>query len=156
VARYLLVGLGGFLGAIARYGLGAYIGGRWGARFPYGTFVINITGCFLIGIIVTVLDQRTHWAPGWRYLVPIGFIGAYTTFSTFEFETLRSVQEGAFTTAMLNVVLSVVVGFAAVWLGSTAANAAMGLTRGRSVSLDTVHEEGGLVALSAVPEEIGD
>ncbi len=125
MARYLLVGLGGFLGAISRYWLGAYVGERLGVRFPYGTFIINMSGCLLIGIVMTILDQRTHWSPAWRYLVPIGFIGAYTTFSTFELETLRSVQEGALMTAALNVVLSVVLGFAAVWLGITATNAVL-------------------------------
>ncbi len=125
MARYLLVGLGGFLGAVSRYWLGAYVGERLGTRFPFGTFIINMSGCFLIGIVITVLDQRTHWSPAWRYLVPIGFIGAYTTFSTFELETLRSVQEGAIMTAALNVVLSVVLGFAAVWLGITATNAVL-------------------------------
>jgi CrcB protein len=132
LARYVLVGLGGFLGAVARYWLGAYVGSRFGSRFPYGTFVINMSGCFLIGIVITVLDQRTHWSAGWRYLVPIGFIGAYTTFSTFEFETLRSVQDGAFRTAALNVVLSVAIGLAAVWLGMTAANAVLNVGRAES------------------------
>ncbi len=125
MARYLLVGLGGFLGAISRYWLGAYVGERLGVRFPYGTFIINMSGCLLIGIVMTVLDQRAHWSPAWRYLVPIGFIGAYTTFSTFEFETLRGVQEGALMTAALNVVLSVVLGFAAVWLGIAATKAVL-------------------------------
>jgi CrcB protein len=88
-----------------------------GARFPYGTFVINISGSYLIGLIVTVLAERTHWSANWRYLIPIGFIGAYTTFSTFELETFQSLRDGEVFFAFLNVFLSVMVGFIAVWLG---------------------------------------
>ena len=115
--KYLIVGVGGFVGAIARFWLGDYIGNRMGTRFPYGTFVINCTGSFLIGFILTLLAERTHWSPNWRYLIPIGFIGAYTTFSTFEYEIFRSVQDGELLVAGLNVVLSVIVGFISVWLG---------------------------------------
>jgi fluoride exporter len=115
--KYFVVGLGGFIGAIARFWLGAYISNRLGTRFPYGTFVINITGSFLIGLTITLLAERTHWNPNWRYLIPIGFIGAYTTFSTFEYETMRSIQDGEFVIAFLNVSLSLVVGFLSVWGG---------------------------------------
>ncbi|HTZ99315.1 MAG TPA: fluoride efflux transporter CrcB [Candidatus Aquilonibacter sp.] len=117
MTKYLMIGIGGFIGAIARFWLGGYIGNRMGTRFPYGTFVINITGSFLIGFVITLLAERTHWSPNWRYLIPIGFIGAYTTFSTFEYETLRSLQDGEVLMAGLNVSLSVIVGFVAVWLG---------------------------------------
>jgi|SRR5579862_1908331 CrcB protein len=115
--KYVMVGLGGCLGALLRFWLGGYISNRMGTRFPYGTFVINISGSFLIGFILTLLAERTHWSPNWRYLIPIGFIGAYTTFSTFEYETLRSLQDGEVLMAGLNVSLSVLVGFVAVWLG---------------------------------------
>ncbi len=115
--KYWMVGIGGFLGAIARFWLGGLISNRLGARFPYGTFVINISGSYLIGLIVTVLAERSHWSANWRYLIPIGFIGAYTTFSTFELETFLSLRDGEFLFASLNVLLSVVVGFIAVWLG---------------------------------------
>jgi CrcB protein len=115
--KYWMVGIGGFLGAIARFWLGGFISNRLGARFPYGTFVINISGSYLIGLIVTVLAERSHWSANWRYLIPIGFIGAYTTFSTFELETFQTLRDGEFLFASLNVVLSVVVGFIAVWLG---------------------------------------
>lgn len=115
--KYLVVGVGGFLGAVARYIVATYIGNRYGVRFPYGTFVINMSGCFLVGFIVTLL-ARTTASQYWRYFIPIGFIGAYTTFSTFEYETLRAIQDGQMAAGLLNVALSVVVGFAAVWAGS--------------------------------------
>jgi CrcB protein len=121
--KYLAVGLGGFIGSIARFWLGGYISNRAGVRFPYGTFIINITGSFLIGLAVTLLAERTHWSPSFRYLIPIGFIGGYTTFSTFELETFQSVRDGEFLIAFLNVLLSVVVGFIAVWLGASAGRA---------------------------------
>lgn len=115
--KYVMVGIGGCLGSILRFWVGSYVGGRIGTRFPYGTMIINITGSFLIGFVLALLTARTHWSPNWRYLIPIGFIGAYTTFSTFEYETFRVIQDGELFIAFLNVALSVVVGFVAVWLG---------------------------------------
>jgi CrcB protein len=121
--KYLMVGLGGFFGSVLRFWLGSFIGGRLGARFPYGTFVINVTGSFLVGMVVTILATRAHWNPNWRYLIPIGFIGGYTTFSTFEYETFRLFQDGRPLPAILNVTLSVVLGFAGVWAGVVAGRA---------------------------------
>jgi fluoride exporter len=115
--RYAMVAIGGAMGALARFVLGTYVGERMGVRFPYGTFIINVSGSFLIGLIMTVLTERTHLSPNWRYFVPIGFIGAYTTFSTFEYETLRAMQDGQFVGGTLNVLLSVMFGFLMVWLG---------------------------------------
>ncbi len=115
--KYVMVGIGGFIGTIARFVLGSYIGNRFGTRFPYGTFVINVSGSFLLGMVMTVLAQKTDASPNWRYLVPIGFIGAYTTFSTFEYETLRTVQDGQVLIGFANIALSVIVGLAAVWAG---------------------------------------
>ena len=116
--KYIAIGVGGFLGAIARYALGVYIGSRYGVRFPLGTFVINVSGSFLLGLILALL-ARTTASAYWRYLIPIGFIGAYTTFSTFEYETLRAIQDGQVMTGLLNVGLSLVVGFIAVWAGAS-------------------------------------
>ncbi len=119
-----MVGIGGSLGAMARFWLGGYIAERMGTKFPYGTFVINASGSFLIGLIVTILVERTHLHTHWRYQIPIGFIGAYTTFSTFEYETLRAIQDGQWMVGFLNVLLSVTVGFAMVWLGMALGKAA--------------------------------
>jgi fluoride exporter len=118
VGKFFIVGIGGFTGSILRFWLATYVGQRMGTRFPYGTFIINVTGSFLIGFVMTVLTEKTHLSPNWRYLIPIGFIGGYTTFSTFEFETLRAVQDGQFTIGTLNIVLSVLVGFLMVWTGA--------------------------------------
>lgn len=118
--KYLIVGIGAFLGSVLRLWLGSLIGERLGARFPYGTFVVNVTGSFLIGMVFAVLADKAHWNPNWRYLIPIGFIGGYTTFSTFEYETLRLFQDGQLLTALLNLTLSVVVGFVGVWVGAVA------------------------------------
>ncbi|HTQ61204.1 MAG TPA: fluoride efflux transporter CrcB [Candidatus Solibacter sp.] len=118
MGKYLMVGIGGFLGAIARFWLGGFISAKIGTRFPFGTFVINCSGSFLIGFMITLLAERTHWSPNWRYLIPVGFIGAYTTFSTFEYETFRVMQEGELSMALLNIILSVLIGFLAVWLGA--------------------------------------
>jgi fluoride exporter len=117
MTKYWMVGLGGFFGSIARFWVGSYITYRMGAKFPYGTFIINISGSFLIGLIVTLLAERTHWNSNLLYLIPIGFIGAYTTFSTFEFEAFRSARSGDLVLALLYVVSSVIVGFIAIWLG---------------------------------------
>lgn len=118
-----MVGVGGGLGSIVRFWLGSYIGGKMGTRFPYGTLVINVSGSFLVGLVLALLTAKTHWSPNWRYLIPIGFIGGYTTFSTFEFETLRTMQDGQLGFALLYVALSVCAGFVAVWGGIVAGRA---------------------------------
>jgi CrcB protein len=121
LTKYLVVAAGGALGAVLRYYLGGTLLARAGAPFPTATFVINITGSFIIGFFLTLATERLHISPHWRLAVAVGFVGAYTTFSTFEYETARLVEDGDFMRALLNVVLSVVVGFAAVWAGITLA-----------------------------------
>ena len=116
--KYLLIAFGGALGSIARYWVGSTIAGRMGTKFPYGTFVINMTACVLIGFSLTLLARRADMNPAWRFLIPVGFIGAYSTFSTYEWETLSTMRSGAFLLAALYAVSSLVLGLAAVWCGS--------------------------------------
>ncbi len=114
--------LGGALGSIARYWVGSTISGRIGTKFPYGTFVINITACVIIGFTLTYLSKRADLNPAWRYLIPIGFIGAYSTFSTYEWETLSTLRSGAFFLAALYAVGSLLLGLVAVWGGAVLAD----------------------------------
>jgi CrcB protein len=116
--KYLFISFGGALGSMARYWVGSTIANRMGAKFPYGTFVINITACVIIGFSLTFLSKRAELNPAWRFLVPVGFVGAYSTFSTYEWETLSTLRTGAFSLAALYAAGSLILGLAAVWGGS--------------------------------------
>jgi fluoride exporter len=115
--KYLLIAAGGALGSIARYWVGSTVSGRMGARFPYGTLLVNITACVILGFTLTCLGKRADLNPAWRYFIPLGFIGAYSTFSTYEWETLSTMRSGAFLLAGLYAIGSMVLGLAATWCG---------------------------------------
>lgn len=121
--RYLFIAIGGALGSIARFWVGATVAGRLGTRFPFGTLVVNISACLIIGLSLEVLNRHTDLNPSWRFLVPIGFIGAYSTFSTFEWEMFSDITHGGFWIAVLYLVVSIVSGLIAVGLGVTLAKA---------------------------------
>jgi len=112
---------GGALGSATRYAVGTAINVRVGPRFPLGTIAINITGSFLIGFLMILLTERLQLNPNWRLLLVVGFLGGYTTFSSFEFETYQAIRDGGYWIGLANVVASVVLGFAGVWLGATLA-----------------------------------
>lgn len=115
---YLLIGLGGFLGANARFILAAWANQLFGPLFPYGTFFVNITGSFLLGLLLPLLQAGL--IPPSRPLIfvfCIGFIGSYTTFSTFEYETHKLFDEGSWLLALVNIFGSMFVGMIAVHLG---------------------------------------
>jgi CrcB protein len=116
--RYLLVAIGGGMGALVRYVAASAIMTRFGGKLPLGTLVINVTGSFLIGFLMTMLTERLQLDPRWRLLLVVGFLGGYTTFSSFEWETYTAVRGGELWTGMLNVVSSVMLGYVAVSLGS--------------------------------------
>jgi len=122
LTRYLAVAAGGALGAMARYFVGGTLLSRIPWPFPVATLVINITGSFILGFFLSVAAERVPLSPHFRLALAVGFIGAYTTFSTFEYETLRLAEEHGVLLALLNVVLSVVVGFMAVWGGMAVAH----------------------------------
>ena len=117
MTKYLLVLVGGGAGSLVRFIAGSAIMTRFGGRFPLGTLVINVTGSFLIGLLMTLLTERLL-DPNWRFLLVVGFLGGYTTFSSFEWETFAAVRDGGLWIGMLNVGLSVMLGYLAVWLGS--------------------------------------
>jgi CrcB protein len=110
----LIVGAGGFLGAIARFLVGTWIVGRWAAPSHAATFAINVSGSFALGLLATLIAQGVLASPQWRLAATIGFLGAYTTFSTYEYESLRL---GLTWAALANLAGSVAAGYGAVWLG---------------------------------------
>lgn len=116
--RWFWVGLAGFFGAVLRYWLDGVIS-RWASSpFPWGTFVVNVSGCFVIGFLSALLTGRFLPHPLLRTSVLVGFVGAYTTFSTFAYETLQLAKASAFGLALANIAASLVAGFLAVWLGT--------------------------------------
>ncbi len=117
----LVVGLGGCIGAVSRYLVALWIGQRWGKSFPLGTFAVNVSGSFLIGLLMFLFTERILSHPHWRLLLVVGFLGAYTTFSTFEYETGTLLKDGEWMIAGLNVTGSVLAGFAALKLGEVLA-----------------------------------
>jgi CrcB protein len=119
--RYIMVLIGGGVGSLTRFVVNTAIMTRMGGSFPLGTVFINVTGSFLIGLSMTLLTERLHLHPNWRFLLVVGFLGGYTTFSSFEWETLRLVQDGSAFLGLVNTVGSVLMGYVAVWLGAALA-----------------------------------
>lgn len=115
---YLWIGLGGFLGANARYLVQQWAASRWGPHFPYGTMLANVSGSFLIAFFLTLtLDRLTVAHHEARLFFAVGFLGGFTTFSSFAFETVRLIESNGWTVASLNIVGNTVLGLAGVLLG---------------------------------------
>ena len=125
--NYLVIGLGGALGSMLRFFVGSFIDGAatkgTGPIFPWGTIIVNITGCFVIGFIFTISTAEGRWiiSPLTRNFITIGILGGYTTFSSFSWQTLALAQSGQFWGAAANVVLSVVLCLVGVTLGAALA-----------------------------------
>lgn len=113
----MLVAVGGAVGSAARYLVSVWAATRYGADFPYGTLIVNIAGCFIIGAFMTLVTERLSVSPYWRLLVTVGFVGGMTTFSSFSYETIHLLQEADMLRAFYNVGLNILVGFSATWLG---------------------------------------
>jgi fluoride exporter len=116
--RFLVVLIGAATGGLARYVVGAAVMQRFGGRFPLGTLVVNVTGCFFIGLLMTLFTERSEPHPNWRLLLVVGMLGGYTTFSSFAWETYQSVKEGNLLMGFANIALNVVLGYLAVWCGA--------------------------------------
>jgi fluoride exporter len=116
------IAVAGALGALTRYGLEGLVSRRAGS-FPWGTFVVNVSGAFLLGLAFTLLSERMSVAPWIRSTIAIGFLGAYTTFSTLSFETYRLLEDRAYGLAAANAFGSLAAGLLAVYLGVVAARA---------------------------------
>ena len=116
--RYLVVLAGAGLGGLARYVAGSWMMLKYGGRFPLGTLIINVSGSFLIGVLMTLLTERLNPHPNWRLFLVVGVLGGYTTFSSFEYEIYQTVRDGARWMGMLYLTGSVVLGYLGVWMGA--------------------------------------
>jgi fluoride exporter len=123
--RLLLICLAGAAGTAARYLIGLWSVRRFGPEFPYGTVAVNMVGCFLIGGIVQIAAVQS-WSETVRLVLTIGFLGGFTTYSSFNQETLRLASSGATGAAMVNVIVTLVGGLAAGWLGLITSRALLG------------------------------
>jgi fluoride exporter len=115
--QYLWIGLGGFIGANTRYLLQQWAANHWGAHFPYGTLVINVSGSFVIGLFLTLATGRLALPPETRLFVAVGFLGGYTTFSSFSYETLQLLEQGQWGSAALYFLGNIGLGMLGVFLG---------------------------------------
>ena len=115
--KLLAVAVGGGIGSIARYLVSQWAAERWGVEFPYGTLIVNVVGCFIIGAFMTLFTERLVISPYWRLLIAVGFLGGLTTFSSFGYETLSLMEDAEYLRAFYNVGLNVTCGFLATWVG---------------------------------------
>jgi CrcB protein len=119
MTRYLLVLFGAGIGGVARYALSTLITFRFpGKIFPYGTVAVNITGCFLIGLLAPLFLDPVQPRENWRLLFVTGVLGGYTTFSSFMWESVQATTIGEIGVSVANIVVSVLLGYAAVWCGA--------------------------------------
>jgi fluoride exporter len=122
MSRYILVMLGGALGAVSRLLIGTWVLRFYSALFPLGTVLVNLSGSFLIGVLMMLFVNRPTIDASWRLFLVTGILGGYTTFSSFEWETFAALRDGAAGVALLNVLLSVALGLAGVWIGAALSN----------------------------------
>jgi CrcB protein len=117
VRELLIVAAAGAAGAVGRYALSGWVYELAGDRLPWGTLVVNVTGCFVLGYVMHVGLATTAISPQWRLAIATGFLGAFTTFSTFSYETVREIERGAWGAAGMNVALNLLVGIPATFAG---------------------------------------
>lgn len=121
MGKLLLIGLAGFIGTLSRYWLSGVVARRYGETFPMGTLVVNLVGCFLVGLLFYLLQERFLVNQTVRTVVLIGFLGGFTTFSSFGLQTFTLLQDGEFGLAALNILGANLIGLVLVWAGYTLA-----------------------------------
>jgi fluoride exporter len=119
--KYLFIGIGGFIGSVSRYGLSSLLYRVLGDRFPYGTMAVNVIGCFTIGLLMTLFEDRWLVQPNIRLFLTVGILGGFTTFSTFSYETIEILRAGNFATGSINIFGSIIFCLGATWAGVVAA-----------------------------------
>jgi len=117
MSKLMLIGVAGFIGTLSRYWMSGVIARRYGETFPTGTLVVNLVGCFLIGLLFYLLEERFLVNQTVRAVVLIGFLGGFTTFSSFGLQTFTLLQDREFAFAILNLTASNIVGLLLVWAG---------------------------------------
>lgn len=115
--QILVIGFGGFLGTVARFGLSGLVHRQFGDSFPYGTLVVNVLGCLVIGILMYFIEDRPMFGPTARLFLTIGLLGGFTTFSSFGYETVELLRHGNYRSAAVSVSANVFLGMGAVWAG---------------------------------------
>lgn len=121
--RFFILALAGAIGTIARYTLGGLAHQIFGPQFPFGTFIVNASGCLAIGFFGTLAEERSFFSPDLRFALILGFLGAFTTCSSFAYETWAMVKDGEFFFAGLNVFGSLVIWFVSLFIGVLLARA---------------------------------
>ncbi|PWQ98361.1 fluoride efflux transporter CrcB [Leucothrix arctica] len=117
MGQIIAIMLGGAIGAVSRYGVSQLMAASFGRSFPYGTLTVNVLGSFLMGYLSIYFMNKVNLDPMIRLTVLVGFLGAFTTFSTFSMDTLNLIQSGFVTKAFLNILLNVTCSLTAVWVG---------------------------------------
>ena len=113
---FLLIGFGGFIGSICRYYSQQFIA-KFATSFPYGTLLVNIIGCFLVGLVFGFANKGNVLSPEWRMFLATGFCGGFTTFSTFSYESTQLINNGEYLSLALYILASVVIGIVATFAG---------------------------------------
>jgi len=119
--KIFIIGIGGFIGAILRYGISGWVHRMLGAGFPYGTLAVNVLGSFILGFFLFMAEGRFTISPMLRNFIAIGILGALTTFSTFSYETFMLLQENLYLQVTMNILLNIFLTLSAIWAGMTLA-----------------------------------
>ena len=120
MGKYLFIGVGGFIGSVCRFGAASFVYRLFGDRFPYGTLAVNFLGCFTIGLLMTLFEERWLVQPNVRLFLTVGILGGFTTFSTFSYETIEMFRGGNISFGLMNILGSIVLCLGATWAGSIA------------------------------------